>query len=40
MSRADEWLRAADIAMYESKVNGRNRVTVAHDDQASGAAVA
>ena len=34
MSRADEWLRAADIAMYESKVNGRNRVTVAHDDQA------
>jgi diguanylate cyclase (GGDEF)-like protein len=38
--RADEWLRAADAAMYESKVNGRNRVTVAHDDAPGGAAVA
>jgi diguanylate cyclase (GGDEF)-like protein len=28
-TRADEWLRAADTAMYESKMNGRNRVTVA-----------
>ena len=28
----DEWLRAADAAMYESKMNGRNRVTVARPD--------
>lgn len=27
-ARADEWLHAADEAMYESKVSGRNRVTV------------
>ena len=29
VARVDEWLRAADAAMYESKSNGRNRVTVA-----------
>ena len=39
-ARADAWLRAADTAMYESKVNGRNRVTVARDDDPAGVAVA
>ena len=38
--RADEWLRAADAAMYESKVSGRNRVTVARDEPPEGEAVA
>lgn len=33
-ARADEWLRAADTAMYESKMNGRNRVTVARAEPA------
>jgi diguanylate cyclase (GGDEF)-like protein len=31
-TRADEWLRAADVAMYESKIHGRNRVTVARSE--------
>jgi diguanylate cyclase (GGDEF)-like protein len=39
-AQADEWLRAADTAMYESKMNGRNRVTVARDDSAGRRAVA
>jgi diguanylate cyclase (GGDEF)-like protein len=39
-ARADEWLRAADTAMYESKANGRNRVTVARDGAGRGEAVA
>jgi diguanylate cyclase (GGDEF)-like protein len=40
IARADEWLRAADTAMYESKANGRNRVTVARDGAGRGEAVA
>jgi len=32
-AKVDEWLRAADEAMYESKINGRNRVTVAPAQQ-------
>lgn len=39
-ARADEWLRAADTAMYESKMTGRNRVTVARADSAGREAVA
>ena len=39
-ARADEWLHAADTAMYESKVNGRNRVTVARTEPAVRDAVA
>jgi diguanylate cyclase (GGDEF)-like protein len=39
-ARADEWLHAADTAMYESKMNGRNRVTVARGDKAGRQAVA
>ena len=39
-TRADQWLKAADTAMYESKVNGRNRVTVARDTPSGGVAVA
>ena len=39
-SRADEWLRAADTAMYESKVNGRNQVTVARAEPVGRDAVA
>jgi diguanylate cyclase len=38
--RADEWLRAADVAMYESKVMGRNRVTVAGPRPSEGDSVA
>jgi len=30
----DEWLRAADAAMYQSKANGRNRVTVVQTETA------
>jgi diguanylate cyclase (GGDEF)-like protein len=37
-TRADEWLRAADVAMYESKISGRNRVTVARSESGRGAA--
>jgi diguanylate cyclase (GGDEF)-like protein len=29
--RPDTWLKAADVALYESKVGGRNRITVARD---------
>ena len=36
----DEWLRAADTAMYESKMNGRNRVTVAQTQSSGRNAVA
>jgi diguanylate cyclase (GGDEF)-like protein len=39
-ARADEWLHAADTAMYESKMNGRNRVTVARADSARREAIA
>ena len=39
-TRADEWLRAADTAMYELKMNGRNRVTVARAEPVSSNAVA
>jgi diguanylate cyclase (GGDEF)-like protein len=39
-ARADEWLHAADTAMYESKMNGRNRVTVARAGSARREAVA
>jgi diguanylate cyclase (GGDEF)-like protein len=39
-ARADEWLHAADTAMYESKMNGRNRVTVARAGKAGHEAVA
>ena len=39
-ARADGWLRAADAAMYESKVNGRNRVTVARAEPVERDAVA
>ncbi len=39
-ARADEWLRAADTAMYESKMNGRNRVTVARAEPAVREAIA
>ena len=38
VARVDEWLRAADAAMYESKTNGRNRVTVARPQPGSNAA--
>lgn len=39
-ARADEWLHAADTAMYESKMNGRNRVTVARAEPVRRDAVA
>jgi diguanylate cyclase (GGDEF)-like protein len=39
-ARADEWLRAADAAMYESKINGRNRVTVSRAEPKGRDAVA
>ena len=29
VARPDAWLKAADVALYESKVAGRNRATVA-----------
>jgi diguanylate cyclase (GGDEF)-like protein len=38
--RADEWLRAADVAMYESKIAGRNRVTVARSELSGRDAIA
>ena len=37
---ADGWLQAADAAMYESKVNGRNRVTVRQPGASDESAVA
>jgi PleD family two-component response regulator len=37
---ADGWLQAADAAMYESKMAGRNRVTVRQPDAAGRNAVA
>ncbi len=39
-ARADAWLRSADTAMYESKMNGRNRVTVARTEAPGHDAVA
>ena len=39
-AKVDEWLRAADAAMYESKMNGRNRVTVARTQSSGRNAVA
>jgi diguanylate cyclase (GGDEF)-like protein len=39
-TKVDEWLRAADAAMYQSKMDGRNRVTVARSPQSGRHAVA
>jgi diguanylate cyclase (GGDEF)-like protein len=39
-TRVDEWLHAADVAMYESKMSGRNRVTVARSEPSDRHAVA